>query len=149
MRYLYATLLMGVVAALSGCTMSTTWGDGKGNATGAGPSEKWTWTTERNSETFTMAVKLKQQGTKLTGVYVTREGTEIAIQDGKVADGKISFTVLRELNGQKVIYKYEGKIEGDKLTGTIESDCAGEKKSRDWEATRAKASADTKPAGKP
>jgi hypothetical protein len=141
MRKLHTIWLMGVVVGLSGCTMSTTWG-GKGGANGnakAGESfEKWTWTTTRNADTYTMAVKIKQQGDKLTGVYVSREGNEFPIKDGKVAGGKISFTVPRDLNGQKVIYHYEGKIEGDKLTGTIESDRSGEKKSRDWEATRAK-----------
>ncbi len=99
----------------------------------------WKWTATRDAETYTMAVKLKQDGAKLTGVYVTREGKEIAIEDGKVAEAKISFTVTRDLSGTKVIYKYEGKIEGDRLTGTIETDRSGEKKTRDWEASRTKA----------
>ncbi len=97
----------------------------------------WKWSTQRKGEMVTMAVKLKQDGPKLSGVYVSREGDETPISAGKVADNKVSFTVVRELR-QKVIYHYEGIITGDTITGTVESDRSGTTNSRAWEAKRTK-----------
>ena len=49
----------------------------------------------------------------------------------------ISFTVVREFNGNSNTNKYSGKISADKITGKAESVRNGEAQSRDWEAIRA------------
>ena len=64
---------------------------------------------------------------------------EVAIGDGSFKGGVIAFTVTTEFNGNKRVSKYEGKLEGDKITGSIESPGRdGQAMKRDWAATRAK-----------
>jgi hypothetical protein len=131
MRNRHAIWLMGVAVVVACAGIAQAAEQAKADGT-------WKWTVTRQGETYTQAIKLKQDGGKLTGVYVSREGKEFPIEDGKVANDKVTFTVVRELSGAKVIYRYEGKIDGDRLTGTVESDRSGDKKSRDWEASRTK-----------
>ncbi len=102
----------------------------KPNAAGA-----WKWSMTRNGETRETTLTLKMEGNKLTGTVTGRNG-ETPIQDAKCADGTVSFTVVREINGQKMATKYTGKISGDTIKGKRESERNGQTQSRDWEAKR-------------
>jgi len=81
-------------------------------------SGSWKWTTQgRNGPqevTSTLAVK---DGV-LTGTVSGRNG-DAPIGDASLKDGHVAFTVTREFNGNKIVIKYEGKFEGDTITGTI------------------------------
>jgi hypothetical protein len=83
------------------------------------------------------ALKLKQDGDKLTGATVRNEN-ETQIQDGKIAGDEITFTVIRDRDGRKVTAKYKGKITGDTIKGKVESDWSGDWQTLDWEGTRGK-----------
>ena len=63
---------------------------------------------------------------------------ETAISDGKVKDDEVSFSVVREFNGNKMTSKYSGKVSADTIKGKIETERDGNTRSRDWEAKRAK-----------
>jgi hypothetical protein len=104
------------------------------NATGT-----WKWTfTLNNGDAIEPVLKLKQEGQKLTGTVQARE-QEAKIEDGKITpDGKVSFKVNRERDGQTTTIKYEGKLEGDVIKGKSESNFSGEWRTRDWEAKREK-----------
>jgi hypothetical protein len=102
------------------------------------PTGTWKWEVTFNNQTREMTLKLKLDGDKLTGGMVGRNGQETAIEDGKFADGEVSFTVTRMRNDQKFVTKYNGKVSGDTIKGKSESERNGEKVSRDWEAKRAK-----------
>ena len=102
----------------------------------------WTWTSpgrnggpERKS-----TLKLKVEADKVTGAVTApnRDGqpTETAIEDGKLKGEDISFTVNREFNGNKMTFKYAGKVSGDSIKGKIDSERNGQPQSRDWEAKR-------------
>ncbi|MBL9199799.1 MAG: hypothetical protein JNL39_04790 [Opitutaceae bacterium] len=105
---------------------------------------KWTQQGRQGGQGTERSLMLKVDGGKVTGTLKgfsmgQFEVPDTAIGDAKFADGKLSFTVTTEFNGNKRVSKYEAKIDGDKLTGTIESpgrDGAAQK--RDWVATRAK-----------
>jgi hypothetical protein len=127
---------MACVAVAAGAWVSTLRAEEK-KAAGAADGT-WKWTFTRNDQTVEMSVKLKQDGEKLTGVYVGRDKQETKIEDGKIKDAELSFTVKREINNQTVSQKFKGKIDGDTIKGTIESDFGGQTRSRDWEAKRAK-----------
>jgi hypothetical protein len=105
----------------------------------------WTWAAPgRNGGAGrTNTLTLQLENSKLTGKLAApgRGGqvSETAITDGKLEGGGISFLVIRELNGKSVTNKYTGKIEGDKLHGTIQFTRNGEDQSRDWEASRSTA----------
>jgi opacity protein-like surface antigen len=81
-----------------------------------------TWKGEANPNgkggppTFT----LKQAGSALTGT-TTGRGGDIEISNGKVDGDKISFEVVREMNGEKMTTKYSGTISGTTMKLTMES----------------------------
>jgi len=99
---------------------------------------KWTWTYKtKDGKDAEAAIKLKQYGEKLAGAYIARDGTQTPIQDGKIKGDELSFDVNREVGGEKMLFKYSGKIEGDTITGKI---VFGHPKPtpHEWEAKRAK-----------
>jgi hypothetical protein len=68
------------------------------------------------------AFDLKADGATLTGTVPAggRPGGDpppppIAITDGKIDGNNISFTVKREMNGNTMVQKYEGVLNGDEL----------------------------------
>lgn len=107
-------------------------------AADADPSGTWKWTATFNNQSREVTLKLKLEGDKLTGSMPGRNNTETAIENGKFENGKISFTVTRERNGQKFTSSYAGELKDDTIKGKIESERNGEKQSRDWEAKREK-----------
>lgn len=103
----------------------------------------WSWTMRgrEGSPERKMTLKLKTEGEKLTGKISMpgRDGGEardVEIQEGKIKGDEVSFNVVREFNGNRMVSKYTGKIAGDTLKGKMEFDRQGEKMSRDWEAKR-------------
>lgn len=107
------------------------------------PSGTWTWTTpgRNGGPDRKMTLKLKTEGDKLSGKLISpgRQGgdpMETEIKDGKVKDGEVTFTVVREFNGNKMTSKYTGKVSADAIKGKIEFERNGDTQSRDWEAKR-------------
>lgn len=73
------------------------------------------WTAEmpgRGGNMMTVTMNLKADGSKLTGTVSGRNG-DTEISDGKVDGNDVSFTVVREFNGNKITSAYKGKLEGD------------------------------------
>jgi len=84
-------------------------------------------------------LNLKLEGDKLTGTIGGGQGNrEAAITDGTFKDDKVSFSVVRELKGEKLTQKYSGTLSGDTIKGTITTDRGGKSRSTDWEAKRQK-----------
>jgi hypothetical protein len=124
-------LVAGLVVACAGLA-------GVARADNADASGTWKWTVSFNGQERTMTLKLKADGDKLTGAMLGRDNQETAIEDGKIKNGDISFTVTRERNGQKFTIKYSGKVTGDTIKGKSEFERDGQTQSRDWEAKREK-----------
>jgi hypothetical protein len=103
------------------------------------PTGLWKYTVTFGDQTREVNLTLKLDGDKLTGSMPGRNNTETAIEEGTFKDGTVSFQVTRERNGQKRVTKYSGKLEGDTIKGTIESERDGKANSREWTATRVKA----------
>jgi len=97
---------------------------------------KWTYKT-KDGKDAEATLKLKQDGEKVTGAYVARDGAETAIEDGKLKGDELTFDVNRDVGGQKMLFKYSGKVDGDTITGKI---VFGHPKPtpHEWEAKRAK-----------
>ena len=127
MRLLIAAI---VVSALAGWTAAANAADD--------PTGTWKWSITRNNNTFETTLKLKLEGDKLTGTVSGRNNQDIAIEDASFKDGTVTFSVTREFNNQKRTTKYSGKLSGDTIKGTSESERDGQKQSRDWEAKRSK-----------
>ena len=74
------------------------------------------WTAEMqgpNGNTRTVTMNLKADGSKLTGTVSGGRGGDAEISDGKVDGNDISFSVVREFNGNKMTSNYKGKVDGD------------------------------------
>jgi len=106
-------------------------------AQAADPSGNWKWTITAPTGEFEISFAAKVDGEKLTGT-VTRDTNTTAIMDGKFKDGEVSFTVVRERDGQKFTSKYKGKLDGDAIKGTIDVDVNGDTFNFEWNAKREK-----------
>src|SRR4051794_7213518 len=129
MRTLIAT---GLMFGLVGLGVAD---DKKNDATGT-----WKWTTDVGGKSRETTLKLKQDGDKLTGtISGFGKDMENKIEDAKVKDGEVSFTVTREFKDQKFVTKYTAKVDGDTMKGTATSERDGKEQKRDFEAKREKA----------
>ncbi|HXG47898.1 MAG TPA: hypothetical protein VNO52_09755 [Methylomirabilota bacterium] len=96
----------------------------------------WKWTVRLGGRDVEMSLKLEQDGEKVTGVMLSRRG-DTEIEDGKFKDKELTFTYTREFGGRSMTWHYKGKLEGNKLVGTVEGPGPdGETTTRDWEAVR-------------
>jgi hypothetical protein len=120
-----------LVLALVGLTGQAKADDKKANPTGT-----WKWTVNFGGQEREFTLKLKADGEKLTGKFVTADGNETDIEDGKFKDGEVTFKVTRERDGNKFVTKYKGKVSGDTIKGESERERDGEVRKRDWEAKR-------------
>lgn len=85
----------------------------------ADASGKWTAEMQgRNGNTMTITMNLKADGNALTGTVSGRNG-ETNISDGKVDGDTVSFSVVREFNGNQFKQNYVGKLDGDTIHFTI------------------------------
>jgi len=110
-----------------------------GSAIAADATGTWKWTTNFGGQSRESTAKLKQEGEKLTGVYVGgQSNTETAIENGSIKGDTISFSVTRERDGQKRTTKYTGTLKDDTITGKSEGQRGGQAQSTDWVAKRQK-----------
>lgn len=105
----------------------------KADATGT-----WLWTANFNGQSMERKVRLKQEGEKLSGGVLRGDGQETAIQEGKIQGNAVSFQVTFERNGESMVIKYAGKLEGDSLKGQIQANFGGQDRTMDWDAKRVK-----------
>jgi uncharacterized lipoprotein YehR (DUF1307 family) len=101
------------------------------------PNGSWKYTANVNGQEIEVTIKLKLEGDKLTG-SVTVADMETKIEDAKYKDGKASFKIDREFNGNKIVIKYQGTFKGDtfKVKRDLERD--GQTDTREFEAKRVK-----------
>ena len=126
-----ALTIAALVFGVAGLTGPAAGQDRKGDPTGT-----WKWTTERGGQKRETVLKLKVEGTKLTGTITARKDMEVKIEDGKFEGGEVTFTVTREFKDQKFTTKYKAKVEGDTLKGTATSERDGKEQKREFEAKR-------------
>ena len=116
------------------------------SAYAADPSGTWKWTQQgRDGQSFEQTLKLEYKDEKLTGAMAAAQGPrgpipETPIGDATFKDDTVAFSVTREFNGNKIVTKYEGKLDGDTIKGASErpSMDGGAPRKRDWNATRQK-----------
>lgn len=116
-------------------------------AADASPTGTWKWTVGRpGAQATDQTLKLEFSNGKLAGTLLGSQGAQFqfpdtAISDASFKDGVIRFSVTREASGLKVTTKYQGKLEGDTITGTSERpnlQGGGAPLTREWNAKRTK-----------
>lgn len=115
--------------------------DKKADVKKGDPTGTWKWEVDRQGQKVAMSLTLKLDGDKLTGEMPGRgaNATPTKIEEGKFKDGEVSFTITRMMGDNKFVTKYTGKVDGDTLKMTAESERNGEKTKREIEAKREKA----------
>jgi hypothetical protein len=106
------------------------------------PTGTWKWKFEgQNGQTIELSAKLKLEDGKLTGNVISSDGTEVPIRNAKLQQDEISFTRVRERDGQTITSRYSGKLVGDTIKGKMEIEREGQTRSQEWMAKREGATA--------
>ena len=94
----------------------------------------------RGGNSREVTLKLKLDGEKLTGTVTSGQNNdmETEITDGKFKNGEVSFSVVREFNGNKRTTKYTGKLDKDTIKGKMNRETQDGNQDSDWEAKREK-----------
>jgi SAM-dependent methyltransferase len=103
--------------------------------TGVAGTWRWTVQTPRGERQY--ALKLRQRFQKVTG-SVSVDGQETPITNAQLVGTQLSFTVVREIGGQKVTMRFSGRVNGDTITGTVDIQGGQFAGKRDWVAKRDK-----------
>ena len=103
----------------------------------------WRWSVAFGDRKIEMRAVLKQNGAKLEGTLPGRGrggrgGQPAKIQNGSIKDdGEIYFEVENGFQENRSVTKYKGKLTGDTIKGTIDSNFGGTPRKSDWAAERA------------
>lgn len=85
---------------------------------------KWVLETQGQNGKATQTLTLKADGGKLTGSR-DNQGTvvdgKVDISEGTIDGSKVSFTVVRDMNGTQVTRKFSGMMDGSELKLTAEA----------------------------
>ena len=96
---------------------------------------KWTAEMQGQNGTVTTTMNLKADGNNLTGTVSGRNG-DTNITDGKIEGNTITFSVVREMNGNQMKMNYKGTVDGDVIHFTVMREGA-EGQGRQFDAKRA------------
>jgi hypothetical protein len=105
-------------------------------ALAADPTGRWSGQlTDPRGDKHEIGLDLKVDGEKVTGTMTggPPAGAEEQIVNGKLQGNQLSFAVrVRGPDGNPVEFTYQGKVEGNHITGTHDSPMG----TLHWEATR-------------
>jgi|HubBroStandDraft_1064217.scaffolds.fasta_scaffold268619_2 hypothetical protein len=82
---------------------------------------KWTYEMQGRNGAMTSTLNLKADGNTLTGT-VSGRGGDTEISDGKIDGDTISFSVVREFNGNKMVMKYNGTVTPDGIKFKVQTE---------------------------
>src|SRR4051812_25914541 len=101
------------------------------------PTGTWKWSTKSPTGEIPTTLNVELKNGKISGAYSNQHG-DTAISNASLRDDVIRFDVVRDLGGKKYVVKYQGKIEGDTIKGTIEApgQDGGKGVTLDWNAKR-------------
>jgi hypothetical protein len=97
---------------------------------------KWTYEMPgRGGQTQQGSITLKADGSNLTGT-VSGRGGETEISNGKIDGDTVSFSVVREFQGNSMKINYTGTVSGDTIQFKMQRE-GGEGQAREFTAKRA------------
>ncbi len=83
------------------------------------PSGTWRWKYEMDGKTREDSVSLNLDSGRVTGTFRGQPEKPIDVQEAKLKDNQLSFTVAYKLKDQSVSLTFAGKIKQDDLEGTV------------------------------
>ena len=87
-------------------------------AVGANISGKWSMTVDAGGQTVDISLDLKQEGADFTGSTSSHLG-DGTVEKGKVSGTNVKAIVKSDVQGQMMEIQLDGKVDGDKMTGTL------------------------------
>jgi hypothetical protein len=105
------------------------------------PVGTWKWKNKFGKTEVERTLKIESvKDGKVTGTVsgFGKDAKDNKIEDGTFKNGELSFTVTVMRKDQKFTSKYNGKVSGDSIKGTITSDFGGKENKLDWDAKREK-----------
>lgn len=100
------------------------------------PTGTWRWTVNFGGNESERVLTLALEDGALTGTINGFNDSVTEISDAKYEDGKVTFRVVRNFNGNEFAIDYSGTVSGDTLTGQTRSMFNGEERNWDWTAVR-------------
>jgi hypothetical protein len=82
-------------------------------------SGKYTAEVPGRNGTQTNTFTFKASGDKVEGAITNQRG-DTPITDGKISGDTLTFTVVRNFNGNEMKQTYTGKVKGDSIDFTVE-----------------------------
>lgn len=79
---------------------------------------KWTMSVDAGGQVIDLAVEIEQNGSDFTGTMASMVGNG-TIKDGKINGNAIKGILDAEVQGQPTTIEMEGKIDGEKMSGTL------------------------------
>jgi hypothetical protein len=123
--------------AFAALTLALGWFGSVAQAADANVAGTWKSSfTTTDGQTIESTLKLKQEGDKLSGSIIGRNGNEFPMDEVKLSGDQLSLKVTRERNGEKTTLKVIATLTGDNLKGKLESNWGGQDRTADWEAKR-------------
>lgn len=92
--------------------------NGNGGA-GASVAGKWNMTVDAGGQLIDVAMDLTQNGDKFTGITASSMAGSGNIEEGKVNGSAVTGIMKADVQGQPMVIQLEGKVEGNKMTGTL------------------------------
>ena len=108
-------------------------------AADADPVGTWKCEYEIGGQKRTATLVIKKDGDKLAGTMSWPDQKDAMVKDLTQKDGKLTFSVERQLNDNKFTVEYKLTQDGDKLKGKGAADFGGQKREYDVEGKREKA----------
>jgi len=87
-------------------------------AAAASISGKWIMVVDAGGQSIDLAVEFKQSGSEFTGSMASMVGSG-SFDKGKVNGNSVIGKLNADVQGQPTVIDFEGKIDGDKMTGTL------------------------------
>ena len=101
----------------------------------AGVAGTWWWSVSMPKGERRYTLRLRQRFQKISGTVVT-DGAETSISEAQLNGDQIRFTVVREIQGQKVTMRFSGRVNGDTVRGSADIQGGPFAGKRDWVAKR-------------
>jgi hypothetical protein len=101
------------------------------------PAGTWFWTQDYGQGEADHWLMINTDGEKLTGSYLSDGLDEpVAIEDGKFADGKFTFKLTVDAEGQEIEVTTTGSVTGDEMSAVSEFEVDGTTQEADLDAIR-------------
>lgn len=96
----------------------------------------WTWMAQGFGGEREVSATFKQEGPTISGTYDGGFG-ETAIESGKVEGDAVAFEIVRRFGDNEYVTSFSGKVSGDTIKGSIESEGRDGPQTNEWMAYKA------------